>query len=386
MRIALYGHFMYELAVGLRENQENDVQLFLASATLPTCLLDEPLLHDPTFAKVAPWVTGREILRPGSAEITDQLAGFDAAIVTDLGPIFAASAGTEFVFFPSGWDFTHAPFPIRSRSTRPRGRGDIVEAVVAARIRQGIRAARSIWAPAFLPYRRAAERLGCPIGGCLPQAIDTELFAPAVMSSTKSTRAEGITIFHPARMMFTPDPFLIETGGWKRNDLLLEGFAKAIKEGVDARLLLVERQGSPDQNLAKKMVADLEVSDRVEWLSTGSPREFTWREVAGFYQSSDISSDDFGGWFGLAAVEGASCGKPVLNYLEPDVMESEYPGGHPFVQTADADQICEAIAMLVDSDRRAAIGHASREWVLEHHDRSVVARRCETMLAALGMG
>ena len=87
----------------------------------------------------------------------------------------------------------------------------------------------------------------------------------------------------------------------------------------------------------------------------------------------------------MAAVEGASCGKPVLNYLEADVMESEYPDGHPFVQTADADQICEAIAMLVDPDHRAAIGHASREWVLKHHDRSVVARKCELMLAAHGL-
>jgi len=43
------------------------------------------------------------------------------------------------------------------------------------------------------------------------------------------------------------------------------------------------------------------------------------------------------------------------------------------------------ITMLTDPDRRAAIGRASREWVLEHHDRSVVARRCESMLAAQGL-
>ena len=87
----------------------------------------------------------------------------------------------------------------------------------------------------------------------------------------------------------------------------------------------------------------------------------------------------------MAALEGASCGKPVLNYLEADVMESEYPGGHPFVQTADEDQVCEAVTALADPDRREAIGRASREWILEHHDRSVVARRCESMLAALGL-
>ncbi len=384
MKIALYGHFMYELAVGLRENPDNEVQLFLDSATLPTCLRDEPLLHDAAFAKVAPWVTGREILRPADAGITEHLSDYDIAIVTDLGPIFAASAAIEFVFLPSGWDLTHAPFPFRSRSTRPRGRSDIVDTVVAARIRRGIRAATSIWGAGFLPFRLAVERLGCSLGGCLPQAIDTELFRP-VAAPPGNARSGRVTIFHPTRMMFTPDPFLIETGGWKRNDLLLKGFAKAVDQGVDARLRLVEREGSPDQDLARRLLSDLDVSDRVEWLSTGTPTEFTWREVAGLYQASDVSSDDFGGWFGLAALEGASCGKPVLNFLEADVMESEYPGGHPFVQTADEDQVCGAVTALADPDRREAIGRASREWVLEHHDRSVVARRCESMLAALGL-
>lgn len=385
MRIALYGHFMYELAVGLRENSDNDVQLFLDSATLPTCLLDEPLLHDPTFVKAAPWVTRREILRPATAEITEHLAGFDIAIVTDLGPIFAASAGTEFVFIPGGTDLTIAPFPFRSRSTRPRGRGDIATGVVAARIRHGIRAATSIWAPAFRPFRLAVERLGCSLGGCLPQAIDTKLFSPDVALPPRSTRSGSITIFHPARMAFTPDPILIEVGACKHNDVLLKGFAKAVDLGVDARLRLVEREGSDDQDLARQLLSDLNVSDRVEWLSTGAPIQFTWREMVDLYRSSDVSSDEFGGSFGLAALEGVSCGKPVINYLEAAVMEAEYPDGHPFLQTSDGDQVCEVICMLTDPESRTTIGDASREWVLAHHDRSVVARKCESMLAALGL-
>ena len=385
MRIALYGHFMYELAVGLRGNPDNEVQLFLDSATLPTCLLDEPLLHDPTFVKVAPWVTHREVLRPKNAEITEHLASFDVAIVTDLGPIFAASAATEFVFMPGGTDLTLLPFPVRSRSTRPRGRLDIFAGVVAARMRHGIRAATSIWGPAFRPFRLAVERLGCSLGGCLPQAINTKLFSPDVASPLPNNRSESITIFHPARMAFTPDPVLIEIGACKYNDVLLKGFAKAIDLGVDVRLRLTEREGAADQDLGKQLLSDLKVSDRVEWLSTGTSSHFTWREMVDLYRSSDISSDEFSGWFGLAALEGLSCGKPVLNYLEAAVMESEYPDGHPFLHAQDDDQVCEAITMLTDPGTRKEIGTASREWVLAHHDRGVVARKCESMLRALGM-
>jgi glycosyltransferase involved in cell wall biosynthesis len=186
-------------------------------------------------------------------------------------------------------------------------------------------------------------------------------------------------------MEFTPDPILIEVGACKHNDVLLKGFAKAVDLGVDARLRLVEREGSDDQDLARQLLSDLNVSDRVEWLSTGAPIQFTWREMVDLYRSSDVSSDEFGGSFGLAALEGVSCGKPVINYLEAAVMEAEYPDGHPFLQTSDGDQVCEVICMLTDPESRTTIGDASREWVLAHHDRSVVARKCESMLAALGL-
>ena len=125
--------------------------------------------------------------------------------------------------------------------------------------------------------------------------------------------------------------------------------------------------------------------DLVEWLSSETSAGFTWRELADLYRSSDLVVDEFGGWFGLVALEGASCGKPVLNHVAGDVMELMHPDGHPFLQAQPAQEVRDVITLLTAPDRRAAIGHASRQWVLEHHDRSVVARRCESMLAALGL-
>jgi len=66
-------------------------------------------------------------------------------------------------------------------------------------------------------------------------------------------------------------------------------------------------------------------------------------------------------------------------------MALMYPDGHPFLQAHTAEEVRETITLLSDTDRRTAIGNASRQWVLEHHDRTVVARRCESMLAALGL-
>ena len=385
MRIALYGPFMFELAAGLRENRANEVQLFLDEEALPRSLLDEPLVRDSSFVRIGPWATRRAILRPRGAPITRALAEFDVALVTELGPIFAQHAETEYFFIPTGWDLTCGPFPIRSRSSRPRGLGDLSAAVIAIRLRSGIRAATGIWGAPFMPFERAVERLGCVLSADLPQSIDTSVFTPRIESDKKTDEFEGLTIFHPARMMFTPDPFLIETGQWKRNDILLRGFADAVDQGVDTRLVLLDRGGSPDQKSARRLIDELGVYDLVEWLNAGTLAGFTWRELAEFYRSSDLVVDEFGGWFGLAALEGASCGKPVLNYVAADVIASMYPDGHPFLQAQTAQEVCEAIKMMTNPEQRALIGQSSRQWVLDHFDRGVVARKCESMLRALGI-
>jgi glycosyltransferase involved in cell wall biosynthesis len=373
------------LATGLRENPSNDVQLFLDEETLPRSLLDEPLIHDPGFVRIGPWATRSAVLWPRTAPIARLLAEFDVVLVTELGPIFAQHAETEYFFVPTGWDLTCGPFPIRSRSSRHRGLGDLSAAIIAIRLRSGIRAASGIWGAPFMPFERAAERLGCVLSADLPQPIDTSVFTPQVESTEATDGFEGLTIFHPARMMFTPDPFLVETGQWKGNDLLIRGFADAVDRGVDSRLVLLDRGGSPDQESARRLIQELGMNDLVEWLSSGTSAGFTWRELADLYRSSDLVVDEFGGWFGLVALEGASCGKSVLNHVAADAMASMYPDGHPFLQAQTVKEVCDVIALLTDTDRREAIGDASRQWVLEHHDRRVVARRCESMLAALGL-
>ena len=385
MRIALYGPYMFGLAVGLRENPSNDVRLFLDEETLPRSLLEEPEIHDPNFVCVGPWATQRAILWPSSAPVTRALAEFDVALVTELGPIFAQYTDTKFFFIPTGWDLTSGPFPIRSRSTRTRGLGDLSASVIAGRLRNGIRAASGIWAAPFMPFTLAADRLGCALSADLPQPVDTTVFAPRAEPEETTDGFEGLTIFHPSRMQFTPDPFLIETGQFKRNDLLIRGFSDAVTQGLDARLILIDRAGSPDQDLAKRLIDEFGVYDVVEWISAETSAGFSWRELASLYQSSDIVVDEFGGWFGLSALEGASCGRPVLNQVAEEVMASMYPDGYPFLQAKTAEEICDLITMLADPGRRAAIGQASREWVLKHHDRGVVASKCELMLAACGL-
>ena len=384
LRIALYGPYMFQLAAGLRENRSNDVRLFLDEETLPASLAGEPLLTESTFVEIGQWGGRQAVLGSARTEVARQFDEFDVALVTELGPIFASRSETPFFFIPTGWDLTCGPFPIRSRSLRPRGFADISAILIAARLRVGIRAASGIWGAPFPPHTLAVDRLGCVLTENLPQPIDTGVFCPGSDLSESGSSNERVTIFHPPRMMFTTHPFLVETGQWKRNDLFFRGVARAIGRGVNVRLVLIERGGSPDQGRAKKLIRDLGLTEHVEWVRSSSSAGFSWRELAEFYRSSDVVADEFGGWFGLVALEGASCGKPVVNYVKPEVMASMYPEGHPFIQAADEESVCEAIVGLVDRGYRSRIGRESRQWVLDHHDRRVVAKRCESMLAGLG--
>ena len=94
MRVALYGNFMFQLATGLREVSDFDIQIFINEPTIPHCLADEPGLADPDFAQVGSWESGREILRPGSAGLTERLREFDVALTTAPGPIATSSPRT----------------------------------------------------------------------------------------------------------------------------------------------------------------------------------------------------------------------------------------------------------------------------------------------------
>ena len=377
---------MYELAVGLRENPDNDVRLFLDSRTIPGCLSGEGLLQDPTFAQCEPWITYREIIRPKKAKITELLSEFDVALVTDLGPVFAASSGTRFIFIPGGSDLTQWSFPIRSRSTRPRSlRRNILELIIGARLRPAIRSSVSVWAwGPFSPILLAAKRLGLSLDTFLPQMVDTDLFFPAENPLEELAERETITVFHPTRILFESDPRMIEAGGCLGNDVLIKGFARAASQGLDVRLVLIDREGSPDQQIAKELIEGLGISNRVVWLSAGTSAGFTWREMADLYRECDIAVSTFSGWTGLITLEAAASGKPVITRVEEDAMAWLYPEGHPLVQAGNEREVCDAILWLANSEVRRSVGESSRQWVLNHHDRGLVARRCALMLAGLG--
>jgi glycosyltransferase involved in cell wall biosynthesis len=81
------------------------------------------------------------------------------------------------------------------------------------------------------------------------------------------------------------------------------------------------------------------------------------------------------GVVGMAELEAAACGRPVICWYNYDRAYAERP---PFVRAVDGFDIAEAVIRLVDDgDARQETGDTSRAWVQRHHNVETVAERVE---------
>ncbi len=134
-------------------------------------------------------------------------------------------------------------------------------------------------------------------------------------------------------------------------------------------------------------VADPVYLDQLRIQAYNQPVDFAL-DVASmppYYQDADIvlfpTVMDEG--FGFTAVEGMSCGKPVIWFDQPAVREATAGIGVP-VPRGDVDALRKAITRLMDDpDERARIGAAGRQHVEAHLSWTRVWERYEAVLSSL---
>jgi glycosyltransferase involved in cell wall biosynthesis len=398
MRVALFGNVannLFQLGQSLREHApEIDAHLFVShnEAWVSRPEADEPVIRErvPSWIHVDDWAVGAALVTPHRTRIVDELRQFDLLVVSGNGPMFAPFTGRPYCFFVSGGDLTETPFPLAFMRGHETARQRVGALLIGPRQRRGIRRAREIWAPPYRPYLRALERLHVPTERLgtdyLPVAIDTRRFRfDPVAKQDPSPVARDLTngsdfvVFHPSRLMIrSRSARQREVGNWKKNDILLRGFALFARSG-SARapvLGLIDRTASPDVALAKVLVAELGIADQARWLVAPRHGGFLRHELLELYSASDVVADDFGvGWFGGVTLEGLAIERPVLQYIDEDMMSRLYPW-HPIVSARTPDDVAEALEKLfVDPEARVALGARGRDWVEEFHSYDAAAKR-----------
>jgi phosphatidylinositol alpha-1,6-mannosyltransferase len=110
-------------------------------------------------------------------------------------------------------------------------------------------------------------------------------------------------------------------------------------------------------------------------------------DLVNLYQQCDIFALpnrqvgwDFEG-FGIALLEAQASGKPVIAGTSGGAPETLQPGQTgELVDGQSPDALADlTIALLDNPERRAAMGHCARRWVLERFDWNVLTQRAHAL-------
>lgn len=189
-----------------------------------------------------------------------------------------------------------------------------------------------------------------------------------------------ITPFGVDEKMFTPAPSgresesivvgTVKTMSRKYGiDVLIDAFAQATSGGGDAaaRLRLEITGGGPDEASLRRRVERLGISDRVIFHGAVAHQDVP-RMLHRIDIFAALSRDDSES-FGVAAVEAAACGKPVVVSDVEGLAEVTPDGVTGFVVPRENPTAAAQAMLQLASDPalRAAMGRAGREHVLEHY-------------------
>lgn len=357
LRINLYGNVSnnaYMIARFLRA-AGIDAHLFLERGFQFLPEDDDPELH----GCYPEWIHLTPDLRPFRYGVLDRwfvrrLAECDLVHTFYYGPIWATQTGRPSVFQAYGGDLTVFPFMTDRLDRR----------LLARRQRRALQATNLVILPdGHHPFcEEAVERLGLTRVAALPLPIDATRFRPWAAADVARARADydaEWVFFHPTRHIWTDASYVKERKG---NDLVFRAFARFLRDSRKTAILVAVAHG-PDVAASRQLAREMEIAHAVRWIA---PQ--TRHALVAYYNAADLVLDQFlNGTYGGCACEAWACGKPVFVYLNRP--EDYYERPAPAVNVRTEEDIYKRLLEYTE-DRRAleAVGHASRQWILEHKD------------------
>ena len=195
-----------------------------------------------------------------------------------------------------------------------------------------------------------------PPASFLPFVVDIERFRPRPVK-----RSKRFTVFSPTRIFWRV----------KGNDRLIHAFARFIKAGYDAHLLLVRWGVEEYIELTERLIQELNIQERVEWLPV-----MTSSRLAEAYNTADVIVDQFMvGSGAYVMLEGMASGKPVICYVDEKRYRDCYGESPPLLNARRTDEIHRALTRCADDkEYRSQVGREARIFVVRHHSPKNVAK------------
>jgi glycosyltransferase involved in cell wall biosynthesis len=352
-----------------------------------------PVADDPSLATNAPdWlhpysdadVGPRAFWQPRPL-LQQAIADCDLIHAEDVSLVWAAQSGKPYVWDPYGYDLNFYSFYPHWRAEWHGAHPDRILAALA--FRQAIAGVHAIdlgiWYEPLAHGFALIDALTAPgtFRHDIALAIDTEHFSPGdgpdlatLLQRAGSTIVpKGLTIFHPVRVMFTGESYVN-----KANDRLIRAVGALNAAGHDVTLVLIER-GGPCEPVARRMIDELGITDRVAWIPA-MPKH----ALRDWYRAADVGADEFlGGAMGSVAFESMACGTPLLTYLRTEGAQPTFwspslcmPELPPLLNASSDDEIVAALLPLIqDPSRLRAHSQASRTWSERCSSGEAIARK-----------
>lgn len=247
-----------------------------------------------------------------------------------------------------------------------------------AKIRQGyltirsIKKARLVYIAFDRIFFEKIKRLGIKNTKFLYMPIDTDKFKPL---STQGKQENTLLFLHPTILDWTRKG--TKKHGFKGNDRFLRAFARFLKEGVNARLIMPDR--GPDKEETKQLVRELGIEKYIEFY-----RPMPEDELIELYQKCDVVVDQFEiGSFGVITLEAMSCAKPVIVYVDEECCKKAYAQLPPILNARSEDEIYGALVKSQNAELRNSMGAQARQWILENHASDRVVNSLASDIAAV---
>lgn len=179
--------------------------------------------------------------------------------------------------------------------------------------------------------------------------------------SIKNDEKKPLHFFHASHLDWKVNDPGSHRKSTKGNDRFIKAFARAIKDGLDAYCVILDR--GPDRAVAKELIRNLDVEDRFIWKP-----HLTRDELLNEFCNTDMVVDQFdGGGFGGIAIEAMSMGKPVMIYLQKNCLNLLYAEPPPVLNCHTEEEIYDQIMKCRDRAYLQNIGKNAKEWIYKYH-------------------
>lgn len=320
---------------------------------------------------------GRDDFYRPIGPVAEKLAGFDAYLGNGIAPVLFERMGRRldlFVPYCDGCEFVveHAfdwGRPLAS------GYSLLRKTAMERAVRRSV--GHVITANTHKHSLATFRRLGKPTTNMfIPMLYDEGASGDAVLdaplrAAAARMDAASLAIFSHVSHFWKNLPVAHYMAGvGKRNQWLIEGFARYVRASGDRGALLVMVEYGPDVPASRERIEQLGIADQVLWLPL-----MNRLQIMAMLDHADIGGSEFAGMlWGGAGWEFLSKGVPMLHYLDdPESYALADRPLPPFFNVGSPDDIA---AVLAGHDRTElkSVGAGAAEWYDRYQGRALVAQ------------